>query len=177
MNLNKNYIGATLIAIAGFFFWGWILPGYNTISELTTLVKERQDLIAARSKIIANIASLTKEYQQRSSDIKKLSAVVPNKKSIAEIVSTMENIASRNGMQVIGETISEQKSNPDASYNSVLVDIALGGGYASLVNVLQSMEKNLRLIDVSSIDVNPGVSSGGAIILNFRVKMYVYFVK
>jgi len=177
MNLNKNYIGAALISLAAFFFWGWILPGYNVISELKTLVRERQDLISSRSAIIANIKNLTEEYQKHSADIKKRTAVVPNKKSVAEIVSTMENIASRNGLQLTGETISEQKSEPGAPYDSVLIDISLSGGYTSLVNMLQSLEKNLRLLDVSSIDVNPGTSSSGAAFLNFRVKMSAYFVK
>jgi len=58
MNLNKNYIGAALISLAAFFFWGWILPGYNVISELKTLVRERQDLISSRSAIIANIKNI-----------------------------------------------------------------------------------------------------------------------
>lgn len=110
MNSNKNYIGAALISLAVFFFWGWIVPEYNSISELNKLAEERQDLISSRSAIIANIKTLTEEYKKRSADIKRLSSVVPSKKSVAEIVSTLDNIASRNGMQLIGEKISEQKS-------------------------------------------------------------------
>ena len=100
--INKNYIGAVLISLAAFFFWGWVLPGYNTISELRKSVKERQELILSKSAIMANINALTQEYKKRSSDIKRLSSVVPNKKSVAEIVSTMEKIASSNGMQLTG---------------------------------------------------------------------------
>lgn len=177
MNLNKNYIGASLIAVAGFFIWGWILPGYNTMTDLKALVQERQDLITSRSKIIANIAALTQEYQKRSSDIKKLSSIVPNKKSVAEVVSTLENIASRNGMQLTGETISEQKGDDSAPYSSILIDVALSGSYTSLAGMLQSLEKNLRLMDVASIDVSPGTSANGAAFLNFRVKITAYFIK
>lgn len=175
--INKNYIGASLIAVAGFFIWGWVLPGYNTITELKDLVKERQDLISSRSAIIANIATLTQEYQKRAADIKKLSAIAPNKKSVAEIVSTMENIASRNGMQLTGETISEQKGEEGSMYSSVLIDVSLSGSYASLVSLLQSLEKNLRLMDVVSIDVSPGTAPGSATGLNFRIKMSAYFIK
>ncbi|MBI2062095.1 MAG: type 4a pilus biogenesis protein PilO [Candidatus Yanofskybacteria bacterium] len=177
MSPNKNYIGAGLIAIAIVLFWALALPVYNRISDLDAAIRERGDLLQSRNTIMANIKNLNKEYQKRISEITKLSAVVPSKKSVAEILSAVDDVSAKNGIQlfssaIIGQKASETDVNP---YNLLSLEIGLVGSYPGLANFLRSFEKNLRLVDITSVEAAAGL--GNTSVLNFIVKGNAYYLK
>lgn len=170
----KNFIGAGLMALSGFLFFVWALPYYDGISVLNTAVKQRQDLLAGRSVIIDHVKELNKQYQQESSGINQLSSIVPSKKSLAEVVSAIENITSKNGVQLVSSNVSDHKNeDPNTPYNTLTVEMGLGGSYASLVSFLQSLEKSIRLLDVFSINAETGFAGT----LNFKVTANAYYLK
>ena len=177
MNPNKNYIGAGLIALALIGAWGWILPEYNKISELNVALEERQELYDSRSAIIKKIQDLNKEYQQRAADITKISSVLPSKKSLAEMVSAVEKLSTQSGLQLISATIAGKPSdNQTTAYNFLPVEISMGGGYTGLVSFLKSAEKNLRILDITSVNAAAGSADNSAL-LNFSLKGSAYYLK
>lgn len=175
--MSKNYIGAGLIAIAIILFWAVALPFYNGVSDLDAAIKEREDLLNSRSVIIANIQELNREYQKRISEIAKLSAIVPSKKSVAEVLSAIHEISVQNGIELFSSAIIGQKvSATDASpYNLLSLEMGLNGSYLGLTNFLKAFEKNLRLVDIASIDAAAGF--GNTSTLNFVVKGNAYYLK
>lgn len=176
MNPNKKYIGAGLIAIAIILFWALALPLYNRISDLDVAVRERENLFNSRNAIIANIQELNKEYQKRISDVAKMSAIIPSKKSVAEVLSALNDISTKNGIQLINSAINGQKSNDDTSlYDLLTLDINLSGSYIALTNFLKALESNLRLVDITSVDATAGTGNSAA--LNFIVKGNAYYLK
>lgn len=175
--MSKNYIGAGLIAIAIVLFWAVALPFYNGISDLDAAIKEREDLLDSRNTIIANIQGLNKEYQKRISEISNLSAIVPSKKSVAEVLSAIHEISIQNGIElfssaIIGQKISAADTSP---YNLLSLEMGLTGSYLGLTNFLKALEKNLRLIDIASIDAAAGF--GNTSTLNFVIKGKAYYLK
>jgi len=175
--MNKNYIGAGLTAIAIVLFWALALPFYNEISDLDVAIKEREGLLKSRSTIINNIKELDKEYQKRIPEIAKLSAIVPSKKSVAEVLSAIDDISKKNGIElfssaIIGQNTSDVNANP---YNLLSLEINLNGNYPGLTNFLRAFEKNLRLVDITSIDAVAGL--GNTTVLNFVVKGNAYYLK
>ena len=174
--MNKNYIGAGLAAVAIILFWVLTLPLYNRISDLDAAIKEREDLLNSRNAIIANIKVLNKEYQKRISDITKLSAIVPSKKSVAEALSALDDMSTRNGVILTNSSITGQKANDNINpYELLALDMNLNGSYVSLTNFLKALESNLRLIDIVSIDAAAG--SGNSTVLNFVAKGNAYYLK
>ena len=178
MNPDKNYIGAGLIALALIGAWGWILPEYNKISELNAALTERQELYDSRSAIIKRIQDLNKEYQQKAADVTKISSVLPNKKSLAEMVSAVDKLSAQSGLQLVSATIAGKPLDDGqaGSYNFLPVEITMSGGYPGLVSFLQSAEKNLRIIDFISIDAAAGSTDNSAL-LNFSMKGNAYYLK
>ena len=177
MGLNKNYIGAGLIAIAIVLFWALALPFYDRISDLDTAIKEREDSLKSRNTIIANIKNLNKEYQKRIPEITKLSAIVPLKKSVAEVLSALNDMSTRNGVGLVNSSITGQKSNDNANpYQLLALDINLNGSYIALTNFLKALESNLRLVDISTIDAAAAGTKNSAA-LNFVVKGNAYYLK
>ncbi len=177
MNPNKNYTGAGLIALALIGAWGWVLPEYNKISELNVAVNERQELYDSRSAIVKRIQDLNKEYQQKAADITRISSVLPSKKSLAEMVSAIDRLSIQSGLQLISAIVAGQPSDSQVrAYNSLPIEISMGGGYPGLVSFLQSAEKNLRIIDITSIDAAAGAAANPGL-LNFSIKGNAYYLK
>ena len=176
--MNKNYLGAGLIAVAIVLFWTLALPFYNEVSDLDIAIKERGGLLNSRSTILVNINNLNKEYQKRIPEIEKLSAIVPSKKSVAEVLSAIDNLSTKNGVglynsSIIGLNTSGSDINP---YNLLSLEMGLNGSYLGLVNFLRELEINLRLVDITSINATaPG--QGNISILNFVVKGNAYYLK
>ena len=175
--MNKNYIGAGLIAIAIVLFWALALPFYNGISDLDAAVKEREDLLNSRTAIITNIKNLNKEYQKRIPEIAKLSAIVPSKKSIAEVLSAINDVSAKNGVQLSSSAMMGQKTSATDTvpYNLLSLEMELSGSYPGLTNFLKSLERNLRLVDITSVDA--ATSFGTISTLNFNVKGNAYYLK
>jgi|SRR3989344_1682114 len=176
--MNKNYLGAGLIAIAVILFWVLVLPAYIRISDLDAAIRERNDLLTSRSAIVANIKKLNTEYQKRIPEITKLSAIVPAKKSIAEVLSAINDVSTKNGLQLFSSSITGQNASEAIAipYNILSLEISLIGNYPALTNFLRALERNLRLMDIISIDA-ASISVENASILNFNVKGNAYYLK
>ncbi len=165
------------MAIAIILFWTLVLPFYNEVSDLDAAIKERDDLLKSKSTIITNIQGLNKEYQKRIPEIAKLSSIVPSKKSVAEVLSAINDISVKNGIELFNSAIIGQKmSNADANaYNLLSLEMGLSGSYPGLTNFLKTFERNLRLVDITSVDATAGI--GNTSVLNFVVKGNAYYLK
>ncbi len=174
-NNAKLYIGALLIAVAATLGWIFVLPVYNEYLEIKTALADRESILDQRKATIDKIKALEAEYQTRSADMNRLASVVPTKKSAAELVSSFEDIASRNGLQLLGVSISEQKTtNTNSPYNMVGIDFTLAGSYLSFLGFLDGIERSIRLIDVQSIDASQAAETNT---INFKVKANSYYLK
>ncbi len=175
--MNKNYIGAGLIAIAIVLFWAVALPFYNSVSDLDVAIREREDLLNSRNTIITNIKNLNNEYQKRIPEIAKLSAIVPSKKSIAEVLSAINDVSAKNGIQLFSSAITGQQTSDvnTNSYNLLSLEMGLSGSYPGLTNFLKALERNLRLVDITSVDATAAL--GNTSTLNFVVKGNAYYLK
>ncbi|MBX4189998.1 type 4a pilus biogenesis protein PilO [Candidatus Parcubacteria bacterium] len=174
MNPSRNYIGAVLIAAAGIIFWVFAMPAYDDIKSLKAANEERATILQNRTAIIDNISKLTQQYQERASDIQKLSYVIPSSKSPAELVSAIQDIAVKNGLQLTSLVLADQKTDEQAAYSTQPVDMGLVGSYPAFKSFLESLEKNIRLLDVISLDANP---TGDSIsLIGFRIKANAYFL-
>ena len=104
---NKNYLGVGLAGLAIIVFWIFGMPAWDRISLLNGAIAEREDILSSRTEILRRIEDLNNQYQQRSSDVSKISSVVPNAKGAAELVSTVEAVTQQTGLQLIEVTMGE----------------------------------------------------------------------
>jgi len=174
--VNKNYLGVGLVGLAIIAFWLFGMPAWDKISLLNDAIAEREDILSSRTEIFRIIEDLNSQYQQRSSDVSKISSVVPNAKGVAELVSTIETVTQQTGLQLIEITMGES-GNQEQELQTVFVEIGMTGSYSSLSAFLDLMEKNLRLIDVFELSASQTSVPGQQIVLNFRVKANAYYIK
>lgn len=172
----KNYLGAGLISIALFSFWILGMPAYSQRGQLKEVIAQRTEVLSERLAIIEKIRQLNTYYAEQSANIKKLSAIVPAAKSSAELVSSIDSLASQHGLQLIAFSANEERGELTAPYRSLSIDMTLTGSYLSLFGFLEGLERNVRIIDVNSIDAAPSTGEDTAI-LQFRIRASAYFLK
>lgn len=174
MNLSRNYIGALLIALAGILFWVLLLPAYDTVMAQREAVTERASILKDRADTIASIKTMTQEYITRATDIERFTSIVPAKKSVPEIVSSIQALSFENGLQLTTVTLSGGANKGTDPYLVQSIDLGLTGSYPAFKSFLMALEKNIRLIDVVSIDASPIAENSS--IISFRIRGNAYYL-
>jgi len=113
--------------------------------------------------------------KNRADDINKFSAIVPSRKSVPELVSSIQALASQNGLQLTGLSLGSDASRTKDSYEVQSIDLGLSGYYPSFKSFLNALESNLRVIDITTIDANPATENSP--IISFRIKANAYYLK
>jgi hypothetical protein len=175
----KNIIAAILISVSAFLSWTNILPKYDYYSALKITIESRQALLKSREGIFEKVSDLQKEYQQKYAELQRMGLVIPEKKNLPEMISTIDSIFSNSGLNPGGLTIGGGKGGQGSLTDNVIFDIVTESTYESLINLLTHIEKNIRLIDVSSltISVKIGDTPEGSIPLSVQLKGSAYYLK
>ena len=116
---SKNYIGAIMIAIAMLAFWIFVLPIYSSIDMLRQSLTDKKALYASRQDIINNIKKINDDYQKNLTDIEKISAIVATNRGVPEIISAIQAISARDGVQLT-------KISANDSVGSFRLDLIFG---------------------------------------------------
>src|SRR3989344_4317589 len=93
----KNLMAAILISISGFLSFTRILPAYEFVSALRDYIDIKSDLLKDRTEIFNKINNIKAKNDSRFNELQRLSLVVPEKKNLPEIISTVEAIVSQTG--------------------------------------------------------------------------------
>ena len=183
MTNYKNILGSILIAVGLFFFWIWILPSYDAISLIGPIIESKELKLVSKEAILGRLEDLSQKYDQRQEDIKRLGFIVPLDKDQPVIVSALEDISSKTGMLLLKIGLSPRDENNSnlgleipAGLGSILVTLELDGTYLSFTNFLDQVEKNIRLMDVTSFDVS-SLSDPNSKLLSFKITIDTYYLK
>lgn len=175
MSISRDYIGGMMIAVAGILFWILIMPAYDRVMTLRVALTERNEILINRNAILSNISALTKKYAERATDIQRFASIVPSQKSAPEIVSSMQALANQNGLQLTTITLSSANTQDSNPYRPQSIDMAFFGSYPAFKSFLEALEKNIRIIDITSIDAAPTTENSP--IIGFRLKGNAYYLK
>lgn len=180
MKAIKSLVGAILISIAVFIFWVVILPGYERRSYFLSAIESRSVDFESKNGLLQKIAELESEYQSKYAELKRMSLVIPAKKSIEEMITILDSIVSQSGVALQKMGLSAQEGGgSNLPYNTVSIELNGFGTYDSVSNLLNTIEKSIRLIDVTeislSLDDDAAVSEEG--LLSMLFKGQAYFIR
>ena len=170
---NKQLMGVGLITVSLFLFWPLAYAEYGKISLLKTAISERDVIIKERGEIQQNIKKLKQEYEQRGSELATFAAVVPAKKSTAEILSSLETIATQTGNTIAEVAFSAIPIKAGEEHALLQISIQGKGTYGALKNMLDSFEKNIPLIDVQTVQMSIDPQT---LQLSYQIQAATYFL-
>ena len=176
----KNLIGSVLIGVAAFLFWVLILPTYDGRAILSAEIEARSADLEMENQLISRAEELDKEFQGKYAELKRLSLIVPAEKHVDELITIVEDMFSANGVPLNDLLLSvDESSVSNLPYNLVNMDFNFTASYDSTVNFLYSVEKSLRLLDATSLDINineRSAADGGETLLDVGLKAKAYFL-
>lgn len=171
---RKKLVGAVCLGVAGFLFWMLDVGAYNNLSALRNGITERKQAIEDRQAAIKNRNDLQQNYDRQRSEIQKFTAMIPATKSVPELLSAIDDIARKSGLEV-GEIGLNEKAGGKETLAPLTVTLKANGNYDALTNFLDGLERNLRLVDVDAVEVSSDPTSPG--VLGITIKANAYFLK
>lgn len=174
-NGNKNLIGVGLLAFAFFIALGMVWSRYDEMRALNAAIADRELLVQERKTLVARVKKLNSDYQLAIGDARKFGAVIPTKKEVDELVSAFESMAQRSGVQ-LGETgiVEDKAAAEKVGARVLIINIKGKGPYEGIRTFMGDLEKNVRLIDLTSVDF---AAEEQSILLNFDIKAQAYFIQ
>lgn len=122
-----------------------------------------------------NVLDLDHQAAIKQVDIGKIKILVPEKKQLDEMVSSLQKITEQSGVQLSSLSTSEAAGDELGAYKKVLISIDIVGTYPAFLEFLKLSEQSLRLYDISGITAAASTTTLGGI--NIVIKMYTYYLK
>jgi type IV pilus assembly protein PilO len=161
---HKIAILAVIIVLLGALFYTFV---YGPRSE--ELTRSQEEIEAARKQktikqqSAANLPRLQKELNELDAKLKEAVAQLPNKKEIADLLSSISSKAQASGLEVL--LFRPRAENPKDFYAEIPVDITVKGDFHNAVGFFDEVGRLHRLINIDNIGFKNPTVTGDRVIL------------
>ena len=168
--MNQKFLSSIIAAGSILIFFLLVLPAFDQTRMLRGSIKEREEILKEAEELLNQVKNLNREIEAKKSDIDKLDRLLPREKELPEFLSNIESIVSASGLILSEMNLSEVPGQ--GKIGKINGTLKLSGSYPSFVNLLDLLEKNLRLIGVSTLDAAAQITEGAKTLnynLNFEI--------
>lgn len=168
--MRDKFFSSIIVAGSILIFFLLVLPAFDQTRMLRGSIKEREEILKEAEELSSQVKNLNREIEARKSDITKLDRLLPREKELPEFLSNIESIVSASGMTLSEMNLSEVPGQ--GKIRKINGTMKLGGNYPSFVNLLDLLEKNLRLIEVGTLNAASQITEGAKTLnydLNFEI--------
>ncbi|MEK7071419.1 MAG: hypothetical protein AAB943_00600 [Patescibacteria group bacterium] len=186
------------IAIAGFFVF--TNPLYKDLVQLKEQAASYNEALDNSKRLENERDKLTKKYNTVDPEnLAKLEKLLPDSVDNIRLILEIEKVALPFGMSLKdvqydmvkkdsktegnnagqSDTTSQPENNRD--YGMWELSFSTSGTYNNFVNFIKDLERNLRIVDISSVqfssNVGTGLNPGFAEVYKYAVKIKTYWLK
>jgi len=161
MHKKKVYTIFGVFLAFGLILQFLTLPAIEKSQDTQIKLEERKAYLAERKKIIKRIEELREESGLWQDQIERLNLALPTNSQITSILFQFQNFATDSGLVMKNFDFKEQSESVSPGGAAVSVNNNFIGSYSSLKTFLKRLEKNLRIIDVQSINFSSGTKEEG----------------
>jgi len=174
MPISRPIISAFLflasIAIAVFF----VFPKYKELSDVSQRLQAARDELSYLSEHYKKLEKLREELRQYDPVLKKIDDALPAKISLPALFAYLQNVTAQNGLilaEIKTPKLTPSSNNPQLKEADIKLPVI--GSYDSLKNLLGSLYRNAKLIDISSISFS-SPKEGELFDFEIGIKTYSY---
>lgn len=171
--MNDRLISSTMIAASILIFFFLAMPAFDKTRTLNASVKEREGILLEAEEIKARVGELNRDIDSKKAEVDKLDILLPKEKMIPELLSGIESVMAASGMSLTEVNISELSAQEEIKKLSG--NLKLNGSFVSFIQFLDLLEKNLRLIDLITVDVSAQLTEGARVI-NYDLRFEVNYL-
>lgn len=171
-NLIKILIIVGALVIAGLIIAFGFYPIYQSAQAINQQIATKNAEETALKQRLEDLKELENNYEEAKSKATVATQALPTDKDEPELLVQLQNIAGGSGMGFaevtpggnLSTTATAQKSTTSAQksttttvsgsiYQELPITVKIVGNFTGLVAYLQGIEKNLRILDVSAINI------------------------
>lgn len=143
-----------------------IRPEYETVLRLRGILESKFNLQKEEREAIIQVENLIAQQQGAVKLEDQLLLALPEEESVSSVMAQINAIAQINGILTQSVGIEYLPIRPAVArlvsgrnVGVLRLDLKLAGSYAALKGFLQHLEKNIRLMDVKTLRIEPGGKS------------------
>lgn len=179
--LSSTLIALLLLAAAFVVFFDLIKPEYSYVESLRSQDESEQALLANEKQLATQVQWIISAYQSQTAEAQEVSLAMPVGQDTSEALAQIYGIAANSGLTIQNVAVSAQGSpassaealngtgtgatssvsaivKPKGSLSFQMTGV---GSYEALKTFLQGVENNIRVFDVTAININPVASING----------------
>lgn len=178
----------TIIFAAGFFvltlivYGNFIRPQMTEIDAARTELASKQNLFENQTTVVTQVQNVIAQFQNAARVRETVSMAVPQYPNTTGLLNQMYSIALNNQVQFRKFEVSVDSFRPNDVFfvkrlGVLKIKTTLAGNYEGLKNFLKSLERNVRVMNVKSVEFGLFKQSGGAQLagiyeMNLEVETY-----
>lgn len=161
-----------LIAAVGLVIF-LVYPKYQDLAFLRKQLKQKGEEFSSRQEYFSEVNRVSEELNNYQEELEKIDSALPEDPSLPEIYDYFQKVSSQNGLVLTNINVGplvDSKANLNTKETGI--SIAVSGSYTALKNLLSSLYKSARLIEVENISFSP--EEGSIFEFNLQLKTHSY---
>ncbi len=156
-----------LLAATIFVYATLLSPGYQEINQLRGDYATKSELVDNQRAIVAEVKAAIDRYKTLSGLQENISLALPTDAGYAAIINQLNSLAQASGLflESVGVNVLpfSQSAGGVAGKNvpvvgTIQLTLRLAGSYPAFKSFAQSLETNVRIMDIASLGVAGGAS-------------------
>lgn len=151
-----------------------INPLWEGITQQNNQIKQKQEEVDNKQQKIKDLQELKGNYQKIKDKIATIATALPDKEEYAELLIQLDTMASSNRVFLISVTPAESKKpskEEKGPYQTAPLEVKIISDFQSMKNFVSDIEKNLRILDITSIGIEKS-PQGNTIIATISINTY-----
>ena len=175
-------LSVAIFVMAIFVYSTFVAPEYGRINALRGEAQAKQQTLDEQRIILEKVSSLLARYQSIPKLGEVVSVALPPDEDVAGAFQQLYTIAAASGITIqqfsvnTGIGLSSTKGDAPAvrSVGTAQINLFLNGTYESFKAFVEAAERNMRIMDISNVKVQPVNRSGGNTFL-FNLTIHTYY--
>ena len=156
---SLSLIGSALLLIgAAVLYTSAIKPAYRNIQQLRASLIAKTNLFNEQKEIISRVKALLNQYQSAARLQETISLALPPDEAVAPLFQQVFAISQASGIKIQSFGLTAEAIKPDG-LGTLKLNLGLQGSYESLKSFLQSIETNIRVMDVTQLGTQKDLHS------------------
>lgn len=177
-------ISVALFVAALFVYSTFVVPEYEQVNSLRGEAQVKQQTLDDQRAILDKVSSLLTRYQSIPKLGEVVSIALPSEEDVAGAFQQLYTIAAASGISVqqfsvntsIGLTSADDKKKDAQAVRSIgtaQINLYLSGTYESFKSFVEAAERNMRIMDITNVKIQPaGRTSGNVFLFNLTINTY-----
>lgn len=189
--MMRTIVSLICVVAAGSIFMLYTKPAYDGVQAKNTQIVQYDQALEKATELQQLKQTLLSRYNTfNPADIERLQKLLPDHVDNVRLILDLDSLAGKHGMalQNVAVSSSENKTSTTQTasgavgaskqkYDSLTIKFTTQGTYDTFKNFIADIEKDLRIVDLVSLDLSNASGSGQSTNYTYDITLRTYWLK